>query len=61
MILSVEDEFRDGSLFGAIQEKFRQALAERGRDHEFGWGDTGSDGAQPRAEGAPHLVGGDGS
>ena len=31
MILSVEDEFRDGSLFGAIQEKFGQALAERGR------------------------------
>src|SRR5450755_2116132 len=38
----------------------RQALAQRGRDDELRWRDTGSDGAQPRAEGVPNLVGSDG-
>jgi hypothetical protein len=31
MVLAFDNEFRDGSRFDAIQEKFRQCLSERAR------------------------------
>ena len=52
-VLPFGDEFREGIAFGGIQEKFRQALAQRVGHHELGGRDAGADGAQPGAEGLP--------
>ena len=54
-VLILSDEFRDGSLFSVIQEKFRKRISERGGNDELGWCDSGANGSQPGAERAPHL------
>ena len=60
-VLTIGDEFREDRAFDSIQEKFRQALTQRGGDDEFGGRDAGSNGAKPRAEGVPDESGeGDG-
>ena len=60
-VLTIGDEFREDRAFDSIQEKFRQALTQRGGDDEFGGRDARSNGAKPRAEGVPDESGeGDG-
>jgi len=49
-VLSFDDEFRESIACGGIQEKFRQALAQRIGHDQLRGRDAGPDGAQPGAE-----------
>jgi hypothetical protein len=59
-VLILTDEFRDGSLFAVIQEKFRQRVSQRAGNDELGRSNSGSDGSQPGAERVPDLGRSDG-
>src|ERR1035441_2797504 len=59
-VLILTDEFRDGSLFAVIQEKFRQRVSQRAGNDELGWCNSGADVSQPGAERVPDLGWSDG-
>src|SRR5579859_2323796 len=56
-VLPLGDEFREGIAFCGTHEKFGKCLVQRFCHDKLRWRDAGTNGAQPRPEGAPDKLG----
>ena len=56
-VLSIDDEFREDTVLSAIQEKFREGVAQRGSYDELRRSNAGANGSQPGTERGPHQRG----